>query len=291
MLPLHTEETQTSWRSPYVWGLVVAVIVIGLVVATEPPHRVPWFQRGVLAVTTPMATVATATRRWFHRWWQGDASRRLEALEQQLRIQDAALIAAEQWRRERDELRALLSLSDATSAPRLGAEVIHRDLSAPYQTAMINRGRADGVEPGMIAVAGGGLAGRVERVAPHHAVILLLNDPTHAVDVLVQGTHRRGILMGAGDRGDGPAHGAATVISYLVGEGAIAIGSGVVTSGLDGRYPAGIPVGRVMTVMTTDDGVERSAVVVPFVEMHRLDRVGLLPPLATAEHLFHEGEP
>ena len=66
-------------------------------------------------------------------------------------------------------------------------------------------------------------------------------------------------------------------IEYLEGRTNIRPGDAVVTSGLDGRFPRGLPVGTVQRVERTAAGFLRRAEVVPLIDWTNVELVGLLP--------------
>lgn len=195
--------------------------------------------------------------------------------------QRAALAAAEEVRLERDRLRALLGIaSTGTRAePKsigIVAQVVAHDPRAAFKTVTINRGTADDVRKGMIALAGSGLVGRVEQVASHQATVLLCIDPNHAVDVWVLRSRVRGLLIGSGRSTLLHRLGGVTRLEYLAETADVVPGDVVVTTGLDGRYPKGIPVGTIRTVRRGSPGLYTEAEVVPFVDWGAVEEMVLV---------------
>lgn len=244
---------------------------------TQDRARVPWWERVLGRPLVGLGATAEGLGMRLRGWWQGDAERELAALRQELAVARAAVVGAEECRLERDRLRAMVQLSGVVNAQPRAARVLLHELRAPYKIVIIDHGAADGVVRGMPVIAAEGLVGRVERVAEHQATVLLLTDPTHAVDVVTQRTRARGILLGRGDALILGRPTGVTRIEYLRGDAGLADEDVVVTSGLDGRYPAGLPVGTVRRVERTADGRVESAEVVPFVDWGAVELVSLLP--------------
>ncbi|HMM33118.1 MAG TPA: rod shape-determining protein MreC [Thermoanaerobaculia bacterium] len=114
------------------------------------------------------------------------------------------------------------------------------DTAGPFQTALLDRGRADGVAPGGVVVGEEGLLGRVVSAGERGARVQLLSDRTAATGILLPRTGRVAVA-----RGDG-ASGAA--IQYVPAIADVAVGEEVVTSGTDGVYPRELRVGRIAAV-------------------------------------------
>lgn len=125
---------------------------------------------------------------------------------------------------------------------------VRRALSDGFtQRYQINGGSDDGVEVGMPVVTETGLAGQIIHVSKRSSQVQLIQDKNQEVPVLFTESHVRGIVRGTGD-GD-------TLQSRdLPFSDKIRVGEKVVTSGLDGIYPKGIPVGTVTSVRPGEAG-------------------------------------
>lgn len=147
---------------------------------------------------------------------------------------------------ENERLRALLNYREANPGHeyRAAAIINREDVSNLVQAITIDRGRDDGVQEGMVVVADGGLVGRVVKSYASVAKVLLITDPSSAVNVMVQRTRAAGVLMGGADR--------TLSIQYLNQDEDVQTGDLVVTSGLGNTYPKGIPVGKVSSVSGSD---------------------------------------
>lgn len=168
----------------------------------------------------------------------------LQAENQQLR-QEVRRLAA--WRDIAQQLEVenatLRALNDMKLPPRrsfVTAEVI-ADAGGPYaQSVIVNIGAGDGVADGAPALQENGLVGRVVGVGAQSARILLLTDPTSAAPVHVGEARARAILQG--DNSETPG------LRFLTAGQTVRRGDPVITSGDGGVYPAGILIGRVLSV-------------------------------------------
>lgn len=159
----------------------------------------------------------------------------------------------------------LLALNNVRLNPRLTyitAEVM-ADAGSPFRrSAMLNVGRADGVEDGFPVVDGLGLVGRIAGTAERSSRVIFLSDGSSRVPGTVLPSGQR--VLVSGDNGQAP------VLEFLEEMDEISAGDRVVTSGDGGLFPPDIPVGRVM--MSPDGRIRLN----PAADHRRLDFVRVL---------------
>ena len=141
---------------------------------------------------------------------------------------------------ERDRLVRLLGAIPAPPSGTRPARIVVVETAGPFQTALLDRGRADGVLQGGAVVGEAGLLGRVIVAGEKAARVQLLSDRTAATGVLLPRTGRAAVA-----RGDG-ASGAS--LQYVPAIADVAVNDEVVTSGTDGVYPRGLHLGRISAV-------------------------------------------
>ena len=269
MIEVRTQRKKRFWHQGSWWAWGAVLLCASYALGAPVSAHVAWYRRAIFETAAVVATHTTAVLRPLQAWWHGDAVHSVES------DFHNALRLLEETRQERDRLQHLLTMAPNHQTPMLGARVVMQNVQAPFKMLIIDRGTDDGVMHGMIAVAVGGLLGRVERVTAHHATILLLTDPNHAVDVMTQRSRTRGMLIGHENAMDFQQQGMGRM-AYLTGTGDIHPGDVVVTSGLDGRYPSGIPVGEVLHVERSAEGIVRSVDVLPYTDWNAVTEVGLL---------------
>jgi len=164
-------------------------------------------------------------------------------------------------------LRKLLDLQERFPLPTLAARIIGRDPSLWFKTMTIDRGSVDGVEKGMPVVAFEGVVGQVVNVSPHFAKVLLAIDPNSAIDAIVQKNRTQGIVKGDG---------VTLRLNYVLKNSDVAVGDAVVTSGMGGVFPKGLPVGRVSAVLKSKRGMFLKINVTPEVNFRDLEYVTIL---------------
>jgi rod shape-determining protein MreC len=151
----------------------------------------------------------------------------------------------------------------------VAAEVVGRDASVWFQSLTIDKGERDGLKPGMPVLAPEGVVGMISGTSSHAARVMLLTDPNSGVDVLVQRTRARGIVSGQLEQ--------EAVLKYVKRDEDVKVGDRVITSGLDGVFPKGMPVGHVTEVSRKDRGLFLYAEVTPSAAASRLEEVLVVP--------------
>lgn len=197
------------------------------------------------------------------------SSRQRDLVAENKRLREEALLLQGQQLRfealeqENNRLRGLLDSTFKVGDQVLIAEPLLINI-VPYENLLVvNKGERHGIRPGQAIVDGKGLVGQVLRVTSRTADIVMITDPTHATPVQINRTGLRTIAMGNGrtDRLDLP---------YLPGNADIEPGDLLVTSGLDGVFPAGYPVARIMGRPEGDPSAARTiAVPVARLDHHR----------------------
>jgi len=173
-------------------------------------------------------------------------------------------------------LRSLLDFQKIITDKVIAAEVIGKDPSPWFKTIMINKGKDDGVKKGAAVVIPEGIVGQVAEVSLHNSKVLLIIDHNSAVDALVQRNRARGIIKGGfADR---------CFFKYVLRKKGVAVGDTVVSSGLDGVFLKGLPVGRVSAVVKPNSGIFQEVTVTPCVNFEKLEEV--LVVLNLKKHKF-----
>jgi len=166
-------------------------------------------------------------------------------------------------------LQNLLEFKEKQEFKLLSARVIGKDPAYWFQTILVDRGKADDIEPGMVVLTPQGVVGQVIHVAEHYAKVLLANAPSSAIDAMVQKSRARGIMKGAGEKG--------FVLNYVLKKTDVAEGDQIVTAGIGGVFAAGIPLGTVSAVREKERGMFLEIEVQPAVDFQKLEYVFIDP--------------
>jgi len=192
----------------------------------------------VLLIDLPFHGADRLAEFWTRRSELVERIRRLErdAVRKNAMLGDLADLTVENAR-----LRELLDAAPRQTRRYLAAELAAIDLDPFAHRIVIKRGRVDGVEVGMPVIDAGGVLGQVEQVDRNTSRVILLTDPDHALPVQILPAGERTVAYGSGrvDR---------LRLNDLPMNTAVEVGDLVVTSGLGGRFTAGLPVGRLVAL-------------------------------------------
>src|SRR5271170_1176670 len=297
-----------SFFSRYKNALVLIVVLVAqllaLAVQVKRPAPNSPDQEGVSLIRYVVVSVVTPPERWVHNvgsWigglWSGyvnlvhvrqqDAALKTEI--ERLRLEQASMAEdAKQGQR----LQQLLDFKQHYIYKTLPAQVIGASGTDQSRTLYIDKGAKEGLAPDMPVVTADGIVGKLKDVFDHKSLVVLINDPTSGVGVMLETTRTRGILKGA-------PFGQLQVINVSPDD-RIKAGERIVTSGGDQIFPRGMPVGTVQRVVPDPDRDPLVDVAVqPAANLSRLEEVlvitnlGDLPSAQTAKDLAEseaEGE-
>lgn len=164
------------------------------------------------------------------------------------------------------KLQELLELKQSTELPTIAAEVIAGNPNPGVMQITIGRGTADGVHADMAVIAPKGLVGRVVgEPSAHAARVQLIIDRTAAAGALTERTRAGGLVMGV-DRQP------PLVLDRVSNLADVKPGDVVLTSGVDGIYPKGWPIG-IVERSESGPGLHRVVTVKPTVDFSSLEEV------------------
>lgn len=162
-------------------------------------------------------------------------------------------------------LAALLHFQAKMSAQTVAARVIGRDSTNWYHGVVLDKGEQDGIQAEMGVITQSGAVGRVVKTRSSSSVVLLITDPNNAVTGLIQRTRDEGIIEGTFD---------GTVrMKYIPLLSTVRVGDPVVTSGLTGGFPRGVPVGTITSIQKDESELFQTADVRPDVDFTKLEEV------------------
>ena len=171
-----------------------------------------------------------------------DAQADAKDVRQKLLLQAQRAAQVEQLTLENKQLRALLDLHERLNTVGFVAEVLY-DAADPYtRKLIINKGMTNGVKPSAPVMDEHGILGQVTRVLPLVSEVTLVTDREHSIPVLNTRTGARGVAYG--ESGGAPL----LELRFMATNADIEVGDQLTTSGVDGVYPPGVPVGVVTKV-------------------------------------------
>lgn len=230
-------------------------------------------ERAVMNVTKPLAGSAAAVSGTAGDIWSNyidllEVRQENIELRKSVKLLNERMVANNEAIVANARLKALLELKGAVAMPSIAVSVIGEDSSAWFKTLVVDRGSADGVLEGMPVVAAGGAVGRLVKVAPHSSRVLLLTDHASAIAAVVQRSRARGVVRGAG--------GGRCSLEFTVKDEDVKVGDTVISSGIGGVFPKGLPIGEVTMVKKGEYGVFQTIEVRPAVNIGKLEEMLVL---------------
>jgi rod shape-determining protein MreC len=160
-------------------------------------------------------------------------------------------------------LKTALGYQRAAGVPLKAADIVYIDHASWLQTAIV--AVAEGtVTANQPVISTSGLVGRVVLTSGDYAKIQLITDRAASVGAMIERTRRQGVLSGDGD--------GSLDLDYIPTQAEVRVGDLVVTAGIDGIYPRGVPVGTVAAV-TVGAELFHNIRVAPLVDFGVLDQV------------------
>src|SRR5258706_10252749 len=142
---------------------------------------------------------------------------------------------------EAAELRRVIGAAERIDSRTETAEVLYASRDPYGHKILIDRGQVQGVQPGSPVADEVGIVGQVTRVHPLVSEVTLLTNPDQAVPVQVVRNGLRAIAFGAGASG-------MLELRFTAANAEVQNGDQLVTSGIDGTYPSGLPVATVVHI-------------------------------------------
>jgi rod shape-determining protein MreC len=142
---------------------------------------------------------------------------------------------------EAAQLRRLIGAAAKLPVKATPAEILYAGRDPYSHKVFINLGDQQGVKPGSPVADEAGVIGQVTRVHPLVSEVTLITDQDHAIPIQVVRNGLRAIAFGAGPSG-------MLELRFTAGNAEIQNGDRLVTSGIDGVYPAGLPVASVVRI-------------------------------------------
>ena len=194
----------------------------------------------------------------------------------QLVMQSQRAHQADQLAQENDRLRRLLDLRARLQGASQAAQILYETTDAYSRRVMVDRGQDAGVQPGSPVLDGAGVLGQVTRVYPFISEVTLLIDRDQAIPVVNMRTNARGVAYGD----PVASHGGGMELRFVSANADVQENDLLTTSGLDGVYPTGLPVARVVRVERRADSAFARIYCAPVAAIQGAHHVLLLEPVA-----------
>jgi len=232
-----------------------------------------WTQAVANFVQSPVTSVTSGVTGFFQSFVNlRSAQTENDELKQRVQKLEVQVQQKEELSKENESLKALLKLKNESSYDVLSAQIIGRDPSLWFDSAIINRGSLDGVKLNMPIVNNGGLIGRVVSVSPITAQINLVTKEKSGLGGVIGelgNSNALGVVSGNGKR-------ELLEMGYIPGTIEVQVGEMVYTTGQDGIYPAGLKIGEVAEVKPGSATVTQQIFIKPSAKLHAMEEVAVL---------------
>jgi rod shape-determining protein MreC len=234
-----------SRRPEILLAVLLSACLVALSLQVRRPNGRTAGEGWLLSAVAPFVSVVASARAGAATVSEWMATRSRLLSENRALRGDVESLSAEVLRlrdSEKDRGR-LLELFGAYPFPPAGtypARLVAVDSAGPFRAALLDRGASDGIQVGGVVLGSEGLLGRVVALGARSSRVQLLADNTAAAGVLLARSGRAAVAHGDGKGG--------VTVLYVPTIEPVEKGDAVVTSGTDGIYPSGLPVGRILAL-------------------------------------------
>jgi len=232
-----------------------------------------WTQAIANFVQSPVTTITSGVTGYFQSFVNlRSAQSENDALKQRVQELEVEVQQKKELAKENENLKSLLQLKNESNYKVLPAQIIGRDPSLWFDSAIINRGSLDGVKLNMPIVNNGGLIGRVVSVSPITAQINLVTKEKSGLGGVIGelgNSNALGVVSGNGKR-------ELLEMGYIPGTIEVQVGEMVYTTGQDGIYPAGLKIGEVAEVKPGSATVTQQIFIKPSAKLYAMEEVAVL---------------
>lgn len=173
---------------------------------------------------------------------------------------------------ENAQLRKLLEAQEKVPGKTMLAEILYDARDVFTRKVILNRGTQQGVTAGLPVIDNQGVVGQVTRVFPFTSEVTLLTDKEQAIPVQVLRNGLRSVAYGRGQSGN-------LDLRFMAPNADVVVGDILITSGIDGVYPAGLAVARVTQVENSANGMFGRVVCQPLAGIERNTQLLILMSL------------
>lgn len=239
-------------RTGWLFGAIVVSHIILISAQVTTKRGVPVLQEVTFGAFAEMQRAATTAFGSAREGWQNYfALQQIRQENEQLKQEVTKLrISLEQERSIAQQTRTLQQLLDLRSAAGFettAATVIGSGADPEFRTVTIDKGTQDGLRADMAVMSPAGIVGRILMPTARAAKVQLIIDRDAAAGVMIERTRVAGVVTGVGSAEELGFRAGLIDLNYVPGSADVKRGDRVVTSGIDGIYPKGLPVGEIQS--------------------------------------------
>lgn len=252
-------------------------------------------RQAFIAALHPLEVLANTPSDWYrdinkyfsvhNQLLQENYALKQQAFEHQVMLQRLSTIQAENV-----HLRSLLNGDIPIQPKAVLGEISHMGRDPFTHTVVVNRGSRHKIKAGQAVVDSKGVIGQVTRVYPFTSEVTLITDKELSIPIQIERNQLRAIAFGEGNN--------TLDIPYLPANVDIKVGDKLVTSGIDGVYPAGLAIATVTKIQQNSESPFAKIISTPVAEVSNHLQLLLLelpsakesdtPPPASTEAIDHK---
>lgn len=254
---LHNARQSTGGR-PLIVLCVISLLLLTFYLREGDTGPIHALRGGVMTVTSPVRMLGSAVAAPFgalgniaqNATASSETLSELKKRNEELTAQVAELSEAQETA---ERLEKLVGLKSTYSLESTAARIIGSTGDAWTDSVIIDKGSASGFEVGMPVCSSGGVIGQIIEVSANTSTVRLITDDQSGVSAMIQGSRAQGVLQG---QADGTLR-----LEYVVSDAEVATGDIVITSGIGGTFPKGLPLGTVASIDRAPNAVYYTIVV------------------------------
>lgn len=255
--------------SPFARLVFFSALSLALIATDSRLQYLSNIRQHLVAMLHPLQVIANAPSQLYHdvtdyfstqsRLVNENKQLRQQALEHSVALQQLNTLAL-----ENHHLRDLLKTNQALAETSVLGEVMYVGRDLFRKKIIVNRGTQHQIIAGQAVIDATGVIGQITRVFPYSSEVTLITDKSLAIPVQIERNGLRAIAFGRGRDNT-------LDIPYLPANVDIKAGDKLVTSGIDGVYPAGLAVATVTKITATPDSAYARITCTPTggIENHR----------------------
>lgn len=252
------QRRQSTGLRPLIVLCVVSILVLTFYLREGESGPIHTLRAGVTTITTPARMAGNLVSAPFNAvgniFGNLTASRAtLDELEAENAELTARVAELAEYQATSERLEKLLDLQSTYNLQSTAARIIGQSSDAWSDTVTIDKGSLDGISVNMPVTNSTGVIGQVIEVAPNASTVRLLTDEGSGVSAMIQDTRAQGMVQG---QPDGTLR-----MDYVSVDADVKEGDIIITSGIGGVYPKGLPIGTVASVTKNSNDVYYTIIV------------------------------
>lgn len=277
----------TGFSTIWLWVFIIGSVLFLLSSNSDLGPTWNPAEQVVIEITAPFQKLIKQTTKsteelWLNYFRLVDVHQENTQLKNEIHVLKMANSRYRELLATQERIEELLQFKQTINRPVLAAQVIGLDPTGWFKSVIIDKGKWAGLRLDMPVVNAFGVVGRVVSVSSNYAKVLLIIDQNSAVDCLVQRSRDRGMLKGLMSE--------ICKLDYVAKSNDITMGDIVVTSGLGGVFPKGLPVGRILDVKEISGELFKDIKIRTAVDFSKLEEVLVILEESKSSNQLKESE-